>query len=98
MSLPPGQPPSSRPKLSAEERRARLEDRLKTIRLRMTIRQELDDRRITTPAAIGNALGMPAANAARLLTRLQWREGVVALLEAALARLGVLTPDQEAPG
>ena len=91
MSLPPDQPPSSppvKPKLSAEERRARQADRLKTIRLRMAIGRELDDRGITDPAAIGAALGMPAGEATKLMTRHQWREGDVALLEAAAARLG----------
>ena len=69
MSLPPDQPPPSppaKPKLSAEERRARLADRLTTIRLRMLIGRELEDRGIITPAAIGAALGMPPAEAARL--------------------------------
>ena len=79
----------AKPKLTAEERRARQADRLKTIRLRMMIGQALDDRGITEPAAIGAALGMPAAEATKLLTRHQWREGDVALLEAAAARLGV---------
>jgi hypothetical protein len=41
----------------------------------MAIGQELDDRGITTPAAIGAALGMPAHEATKLLTRHQWREG-----------------------
>src|SRR3954471_18651600 len=92
MSLPPDQSPSSppaKPKLSAEERRARQADRLASIRLRMAIGRELDDRGITTPAAIGAALEMPAADAAKLLTRHQWREGDVALLKAAAARLGL---------
>ena len=93
MSLPPDQPPPSslpsKPKLSAEERRARQADRLRAIRLRMAIGRELEDRGITTPAAIGEALGMPAAEAVKLLTRHQWREGTVALLEAAAARFGV---------
>jgi hypothetical protein len=92
MSLPPDQPPA-KPKLSAEERRARQADRLKTIRLRMAIHRELDERGITTPAAIGEALGMPATEATKLLTRRQWREGDVGLLEAAAARLGVQVPD-----
>ena len=91
MSLPPDQPPPTKPKLSAEERRARHADRLVTIRLRMLIGRELDDRGITTPAAIGTALGMPAAEATKLLTRRQRREGDVALLEAAAARLGLRT-------
>jgi hypothetical protein len=93
MSLPPDQPPPpsppSKPKLSAEERRTRQADRLKTIRLRMAIGRELEDRGITDPRAIGEALGMPAEEATKLLTRRQWREGDVALLEAAAARLGV---------
>jgi hypothetical protein len=59
--------------------------------MRMAIGRELDERGITTPAAIGEALGMPAAEATSLLTRHQWREGDVALLEAAAARLGLQT-------
>jgi hypothetical protein len=82
-------PPSTKPKLSAEERRARQEDRLTTIRLRMAIGRELDDRGITEPAAIGAALGLPAVEATKLLTRHQWREGDVALLTAAAVRLGL---------
>jgi len=87
-------PPPEKPKLSIEERRARQADRLASIRLRMAIGRELDERGITTPAAIGAAFGMPAAEAAKLLSRHQWREGDVALLEAAAARLGVQVPDQ----
>jgi hypothetical protein len=83
-------PPPAKPKLTAEERKARTADRLKMIRLRMTIGRELDDRGITTPAEIGAALGMPAAEASKLLTRHQWREDDVALLEAAAARLGLV--------
>ncbi len=93
MSLSPDQPQPSpeKPKLSTEERRARQADRLKIIRLRMAIRSELDERGITTPAAISAALGMSATETAGLLTRHQWREGDVARLEAAAARLGVPT-------
>jgi hypothetical protein len=99
MSLLPNQLPSppSKPKLSVAERRSREADRLKTIRLRVTIGRELDERGITDPAAIGAALGLPATEAAKLLTRKQWREGDVALLEAAAARLGVQVPDQGRP-
>jgi hypothetical protein len=92
MNLPPDQSPPSapaKPKLTPEERRARYTDRLTTIRLRMLIFRELDDRDITTPAAIGEALGMPAAEATKLLRGHQWREGDVALLQAAAARLGL---------
>ncbi len=56
----------------------------------MAIGRELDERGITRPAEIGAALGIPAAEATKLLTRRQWREGDVALLEAAAARLGAL--------
>jgi hypothetical protein len=84
-------PLPTKPKLSAEERRARQEDRLTTIRLRMAIGRELDERGITEPAEIGAALGMPAVEATKLLTRHQWREGDVALLTAAAARLGLPT-------
>jgi hypothetical protein len=87
-------PPPAKPKLSAQERRARQEDRLAALRLRMAIGRALDERGIADPAAIGAALGLPAA-AAKLLTRHQWRAGDVALLTAAAARLGV--PAQGAP-
>ena len=76
-------------KLTAAEQRQRREDRLVVIRLRIAIGHELDDRGITTAAAIGEALGMPADEATKLLTGLQWREGDVALLEAVAARLGL---------
>ena len=78
--------------MSAEERRVREADRLRSIRLRMAIGRELDDRGITTPAEIGAALGMPAAEATKLLTRNQWREDDVARLEAVATRLGVQVP------
>jgi hypothetical protein len=55
----------------------------------MAIGQELDARGITTPAEIGDALGMPGAEAQGLLTRRQWREGDIAQLQAAAARLGL---------
>ena len=86
--LPSPASPPAKPKLTAEERRARQADRLTTIRLRLAIGRELEDRGITTPAAIGAALGMPGAEAIKLLTRHQWREGGVALLQAAAAQLG----------
>jgi hypothetical protein len=93
MSLPPDQPPPpEKPKLTPEERRARQADRLIAIRLRMAIGHELEERGITTPGAIGSALGMPGVEAIRLLIRHQWREGDVARLQAAAARLGVHVP------
>ena len=83
MSLFPGPPaPSPKPKLTAEERRARQTDQLMRIR-RMMISQALDDSGITTSAAIGAALGMASAEATALLIRSQWREGDLLLLQAA---------------
>ena len=75
--------------LSAEEQRARREDRIATIRLRMAIGHELDARGITNPAEIGEALGMPAAEAHGLLNRRQWRDGDIAALRMAADRLGL---------
>ncbi|TDH57941.1 hypothetical protein E2C06_35225 [Dankookia rubra] len=78
-----------KPKLTSVEQRQRREDRLVTIRLRMAIGRALEDRGITTAAAIGEALGMPAGEATKLLTRRQWRAGDVERLQAAAARLGL---------
>jgi len=86
-SAPPP-PPPPKPKLTSAEQRQRREDRLTTIRLRMAIGRELDERDITTPTAIGEALGMPGVEVIKLLIRHQWREGDVALLEALAVRLG----------
>ncbi|WP_043342399.1 hypothetical protein [Belnapia moabensis] len=93
MSLPPDQIPPAKPKISPEERRRRAADRLTMIRLKMAIGRELDERGITTPAEIGAALAMPPAEATRLLTGHQWREGAVERLEAAAARLGLQVPE-----
>jgi hypothetical protein len=57
------------------------------------IGRELDNRGITAPSEIGVAVGMTALEATKLLTRHQWREGDVTLLQAAAARLGVDVPD-----
>jgi len=64
-------------------------DRLVAIRLRYCINTHLEDRGITTPAAIGAATGLPAAEVVRLLTRRQWREVDVAALKAIADRLGL---------
>ena len=82
-------PHMTKQKLSVEEQRARREDRVAAIRLRMAIGYELDRRGVTDPAEIGEALGMPAAEAHGLLNRRQWREGDVARLQAAALRLGL---------
>ena len=91
MNPPPDQPTSSpvKPKLTPEQRRAWQADRLITIRLRMLIGRELEERDVTTPDAIGEALGMDAKDAHGLLNRQQWREGDVAALQAAAVRLGL---------
>ena len=84
---------SAKPKLSLQERRRRWEERLAALRLRMAIGRELDERGIAEPAAVGAALGMPTGEATKLLNRNQWREGDVALLSAAAARLGLPAAD-----
>jgi hypothetical protein len=84
--------PPARPKLTAEERRIRQAEQLTRIRFRVAIGRELEDQDITTPAETGAALGMPPAEAIALLSRKHWREGDLALLEAAAARLGVQVP------
>lgn len=96
MSLFPDDPPSASPpaKPTAEERRAQQADRLRMIRLRMMISQALGNNGITTVAGIGAAIGMPGPDAAKLLSWKQWREGDVALLEAAAIRLGLQVPGQ----
>jgi hypothetical protein len=67
-------------------------DRLRAIRLRYCINTHLEDQGIRTPAAIGAATGLPAAEAVRLLTRRQWRKGDVAALQAVADRLGLEVP------
>ena len=82
-------PQPAKPRISHSERRRRQEERVAAIRLRMAIVRELDERGITDSTAIGAALGMPAAEATKLLRRHQWREGDVARLAAAATRLGL---------
>ena len=64
-------------------------ERLLAIRLRYTINTHLDDRGLTTPAQVGTAVGLPAAEAVQLLTRRQWRAGDIAALQAVADRLGL---------
>jgi hypothetical protein len=91
--------PPPKPKLSAVGRRARNNDRLAALRLRMAIGRELGERGITDPAeAVGAALGIAANEAAKLLNRHQWREGDVRLLETAAIRLGVPTTSAHQTG
>ena len=95
MSLFPDDPPAPPPppKLTDEELRARQVDQLLRIRLRVMVGRELNDRNITTPAAIGAALGMAPAAATALLTRHQWREDDVLFLKASAALLGLYVPN-----
>ncbi|WP_157033977.1 hypothetical protein [Belnapia moabensis] len=65
--------PPAKPKISSAERRQRDVDRFQTIRLRMLVGQALHNRGIKTPAAIGAAIGMPAAEATKLMASKQWR-------------------------
>lgn len=96
MSLSPDPAPPSAPqktKLTREQRLAREADRLMSIYLRMAISRKLDEQGITDPHAIASAFGMPVLEANKLLMRVHWREGDVALLKALAARLGVQMPD-----
>ena len=79
-----------KPKTTPAEQRIRRDERTAAIRLRFTIRRSLDERGITTPAGIGEALRMSADEATKLLTRHQWREGDVALLEAGSGTAGAV--------
>jgi hypothetical protein len=92
MNPPADPPPPAKLKLTAEARRALAAERLKIIRLRMLIGRELSDRGLTTPAAIGDALDMPAGESVALLSRKQRREGDLARLEAVASRLGISDP------
>jgi hypothetical protein len=81
--------PTEKPKLSAEQVKARKAARLQSLRLQMSIYRALDERGITTADGIGAALGLPAAEAATLLSRKHLRDGDLARLEAAAAQLGL---------
>jgi hypothetical protein len=59
------------------------------VRLRAVIAEELARRGIVAPRAVGDALGMTPLAALELLQREHWREGDLARLRAAAARLGL---------
>ena len=67
-------------------------ERLAAIRLRYAINTRLDEQGIATPAGIARATGLPAAEAAGLLRRKQWREGDLAALRAVADHLGLAVP------
>ena len=75
------------PKPSKADHRDRQKARLAAIRLRVVIAEELEARGIATDAGVGEALGMPPAEAVALLRRKAWRRADLALLRAALLRL-----------
>ncbi len=75
----------------AEQARRRAEG-LAAIRLRYCINTHLDEQGIATPAGLAQATGLPAAEAAGLLRRKQWREGDLAALRAVADRLGLEVP------
>jgi hypothetical protein len=64
-------------------------ERLIAVRLRYAINTHLDDQGITAPSDIAQAVGLPAAEAVRLLNRRQWCDGDVAALRAVAERLGL---------
>ena len=64
--------------------------RLMAIRLRYSINTHLEDQGLATPTATGAATGLPSAEAVRLLTRRQWREGDVEALQAIADHLGLV--------
>jgi hypothetical protein len=58
-------------------------------RLRLVIKAELERREISDPSEIAAVLGIPRRQADRLVCRTAWKEGDLALLRAAAARLGL---------
>lgn len=64
------------------------------IRLRMAIGRELDAEGIEEASKIAAIFGRPAKEVGKLMSWRQWREGDLALLEAAVARLGVQVADE----
>ncbi|HEY8612355.1 MAG TPA: hypothetical protein VIL69_13815 [Roseomonas sp.] len=84
--------PRTRPQRSAEEEKARLAARQRGKLLQVVISRELDNRGITTQAAVGEAVGLPGTKAVTLLSKRTLREDDLAELEAVAARLEVQVP------
>ena len=78
-----------KPKITPAEQLRRRDERTAAIRLRFMIRRSLDERGVTTPSRIGEAFGIPADEAIKLLDRHQWRESDLERLQAAAARMGL---------
>ena len=75
--------------MAGNAKRENQAERLRAVRLRYCINTYLDAQGLTTPPDIARAVGLPTAEAQRLLTRRQWREGDVAALQAIAAQLGL---------
>jgi hypothetical protein len=73
-------------------KRAHQAARLQAIRLCTCSNTHLDEQGITAPASIAQATGLSAAEAVRLLTRKQWREGDGEALKVVAVRLGLAMP------
>jgi hypothetical protein len=67
-------------------------ERLQAIRLRYCINTHLDEQGVTAAPDIARAVGLPPAEAVRLLSRRQWRDGDVTALQAIAERLGLEVP------
>lgn len=81
--------PDHKKRLEQARRRA---EGLGAIRLRYCINTHLDEQGIATPGDLAQATGLPAAEAAGLLRRKQWREGDLAALRALADCLGLAVP------
>ena len=74
------------PRIGLEQRNT---ERDMSRRLRMAIEAELERRNVSDPSEIAAILGVPSREADKLLRRNRWKEGDLALLQAAAARLGL---------
>jgi hypothetical protein len=73
-------------------RKAHQAERLFAIRLRYCINTHLDEQGLTAAPDIARVVGLPPFEAARLVTRRQWREADVAALQAVAGWLGLEVP------
>ena len=73
-------------------RKTQQTERLLAIRLRYCINTHLDEQGLTAAPDIAQAVGLPQAEAARLLNRRQWRDGDITALQAVADRLGLDVP------
>jgi hypothetical protein len=94
MPLAPDDHLPATPPLSAEQRKARADEWLEVIRLRVLISQELDHHGVKSAAQIGEVLGLNAMEAHSLLSARRWHEGDLARLQAAAERLGISAPEE----